>query len=100
MIDAELWIKAKRETEYHRGQIQGFLYGPNRRNMEGDHIVRDCTSQDNQVLWKKHGFKYDYDKIHIEMIKVIEIEQTKIIANRYDELTQIYCDDGVLRYEQ
>jgi len=87
MLDAELMLRAKKETEFHRSQIQGFLYGPGKGPYQGWHTVRDCTKPyRDQVIWREYGFKYDYEKLDQKMTDLIELEEMKIILAKYDEL--------------
>jgi len=86
-IDPERWFNAKRDTEYHRSQVQGFLYDTPKgakTDKPKHHVIRDCTKKPGkQVIWSAFGDDDDYARLDAEMDRQIELYCTKLIADRY-----------------
>jgi hypothetical protein len=86
-FDPELFVLAQKQTEWHRSQVQGFLYGPNAKNREGRHVIRDCTKPaGEQIIWSHEGTADDYDRLHAKMEWVIAVETARITLERYSVL--------------
>lgn len=89
MVDVKLWLRAEKETVFHRSQIQGFLYS---RGGEGGkaglHCVRDCMRRENQEIWSHEGTEEDYDRLQEEAADAIRIAKIDIVARQYRKLTR------------
>lgn len=86
-IDPERWFNAQRDTEYHRSQVQGFLYDTPtgaKTDKPKHHVIRDCTKKPGkQVIWSAFGDDDDYFRLDAEMDRQIELYCIKLIADQY-----------------
>jgi hypothetical protein len=84
-------MQAERDTDWHQGQVQGFLYERKDRALggrDGNHVVRDCyETPEKQLVWQSG---YDdgsrYKELNAEMRTQIRLRQIEIIAQRYAEI--------------
>lgn len=90
MIDAELWLQAKADTEGHCGQIHSYFRSDERNAPEpriGNHFVLDEWKRETRRLWEGRSNTADeYEANHKEAARQIDLAQTKIIGERYAEL--------------
>lgn len=81
----DLWLLAEEKTEFHRQQIQGFLYGENASSGQGNHVVRDCLK--NAVLWESgNDDGQNYEALHEAAAVVIKHARLLLVIEAYNDL--------------
>lgn len=96
-IDAKTWLEAVKATEWHRSQVQTFLYPVGDVNPRdngwraGAHVIRDCTlDPDKQVIFREVDMTGErYDEIDAQAREVSELYQTCITINEYERLRKV-----------
>ena len=82
-------LDAFAKTEFHRKEIQGFLYGDYEKNI-GRHVIRDCTLDgDRQEIWSvrdEDGSKYE--ALYLEKTIRIEEARMQLVADELNLILQ------------
>jgi len=82
-------LDAFARTEFHRSQIQGFLYGRYEKYI-GRHVIRDCTLDSHrQELWSvqdEDGSKYE--ALYLEKNIRIEEARMQLVADELNLILQ------------
>lgn len=71
--DVDHWIAAEDATEWHRSQVQCFLYRPGPEDRMGDldglHVIRDLAlDRGLQVIWQRDASHDEYEAAHRAMM--------------------------------
>jgi hypothetical protein len=95
-IDPVRWLAAVEATQWHRSQVQTFLYpaggiDPAENGWRaGAHVARDCTLDwDKQVIFRQVDLTGEkYDEITAQAKEVADLYETTIVINRYNKLEE------------
>jgi len=95
-IDPRRLLEAFRATEFHRSQVQGFLYpvaggsglSLSAGRKDGVHTVRDCLKpRGEQVIWREADPTGErYDELHAAMMDQILLYQYGLVSGMYARL--------------
>lgn len=84
-VSGEIVAMALNATEWHRSQIQGFVY----ETADGTdlHVVRDVTKdKDAQVLWTERAPRPEHDAAFARKMLAKERAEADLIAERINVL--------------
>ena len=87
-ITGDLLVRATKNTEVHRMQIQG--YCRINKDCKEEHVIRDLTKpMGNQKLWGSTHEGGEFAKAHERMIEQIDLIEANLIVAELNKLLGI-----------